>query len=58
MGTKKDKLIRKNVRNLVGDYSQRYLLVMLDSPLLIRLRWAVVIIFRLGYKDLITRDKE
>ena len=53
MSNRKDKLIRKNVRNLVGDYSRQYLATMLDSPFLTRLRWAAIIIFRLGYRDLI-----
>jgi hypothetical protein len=52
MGTKKDKLIRKTVRHEVGDQSRQYLLTMLRSPLLTRLRWALVILFKLGYRDL------
>jgi hypothetical protein len=53
MGTKKDKLVRKEVRRNVNDQCRQYLAVMLGSPLLTRLRWAVIILFRLGYKDLL-----
>ena len=53
MGTKKDKQIRKAVRRNVGDQSRQYLSVMPGSPLLTRLRWAIVIIFRRGYRDLL-----
>lgn len=53
MSNRKDKLIRKTVRAQVGDNSRQYLIAILDSPLLDRLRWAVVIVFRRGYKDLV-----
>jgi hypothetical protein len=53
MGTKKDKLIRKEVRRNVNDQCRQYLAAMLGSPLLTRLRWAVIIVFRMGYKDLL-----
>jgi hypothetical protein len=53
MGAKKDKLVRKEVRRNVNDQCRQYLSAMLSSPLLTRLRWAVIIIFRLGYNDLL-----
>ena len=52
MSRRKDKQLRKNVRSIVSDNSRQFMLAMLGSPLLTRLRWAVIIIFRLGYKDL------
>lgn len=54
MGTKKDKLIRKAVKRNVTDLSRQYLLAILDSPLMTRLRYAAIIILKLGYKDLIS----
>jgi hypothetical protein len=54
MSIKKDKLIRKVVKQSVNDQSKQYLLAMLDNPLLTRLRWCIIILFKLGYKDLIT----
>jgi len=53
MSTKRDKQLRKSVRKTVDDNSRRLLRVMLGSPILTRLRWCAVILFRLGYKDLI-----
>jgi hypothetical protein len=53
MGTKKDKLIRKTVRHEVGDQSRQYLRIMLNSPWYTRLRYALIIIFKLGYRDLV-----
>jgi len=53
MSNRKDKQLRKNVRKTVNDNSRRFLLAMLGSSFITRLKWAVVIIFRLGYKDLI-----
>jgi len=53
MSNKKDKLIRKAVKRDVGDQSRRYLLAMLGSPFLTRLRYALIIIFKLGYRDLV-----
>jgi hypothetical protein len=52
MGTKKDKLIRKTVRHEVGDHSRRYLMAMLGSPFLTRLRYALIVLFKIGYRDL------
>jgi len=56
MSTRKDKQLRKSVKKTVNDNSRRFLLAMLGSPFLTRLRWAVVILFRLGYEDLIGGD--
>ena len=52
MSNRRVKLIRKAVKRQVGDHSRRYLLAMLDSPFPTRLRWALVILFKLGYRDL------
>ena len=54
MSRRKDKQLRRSVRKEVNDNSRRFLLAMLDSPFLERFRWAVIILFRLGYRDLIT----
>ena len=56
MSVRKDKLIRKTVRRDVGDHSRRYLIAMLDCPFLTRLRWAAIIVLRLGYRDLVGGD--
>ena len=53
MGTRKYKLLRKNVRSIVNDNSRQFMVAMLGSPFLTRLRWVIIILFRLGYKDLI-----
>ncbi|MDR0490868.1 MAG: hypothetical protein LBH28_06455 [Oscillospiraceae bacterium] len=53
MGNKKFKLLRRNVRSIVNDNSRQFMVAMLGSPLLTRLRWAVIILFCLGYRDLI-----
>jgi hypothetical protein len=53
MSNRKDKLIRKTVRQNVNDQYRQLLVSMLGSPLLTRLRYAVIILFRLGYKDLV-----
>ena len=53
MSNRKDKQLRRSVRKTVNDNSRRFMIAMLGSPFLTRLRWAVIIIFRLGYKDLI-----
>ena len=52
MSNRRDKQLRRSVRKTVNDNSRRFLLAMLGSSLLVRLKWAVVIVFRLGYKDL------
>jgi len=56
MSTRKDKQLRKSVRETVNDNSRRFLLAMLDSPFLSRLKWAITIIFRIGYNDLLAGD--
>ena len=53
MGTKKYKLLRKNVRRNVNGQCRQYLAAMLGSPFLTRLRWAIIIILRCGYRDLL-----
>jgi len=53
MSNHKDKQLRRRVRKTVNDNSRRFLLAMLGSPFWTRLKWAVVIVCRLGYKDLI-----
>jgi hypothetical protein len=53
MSNKKDKLIRKEVRRNVDDQFKRLLVSMLSSPFFTRLRYAFIIIFKLGYKDLV-----
>jgi hypothetical protein len=53
MNNKKSKLIRKAVKRNVNDQYRQLLTSLLDSPFLTRLRYAVIIIFRFGYKDLI-----
>jgi hypothetical protein len=58
MGIRKYKLLRKNVREIVNDQSKRFMVAMLGSPLLTRLRWAVIILFRLGYKDLLEAQED
>jgi hypothetical protein len=52
MGSKKYKLLRKNIKDIVNDNSRQFMIAMLGSPLLTRLRWALVILFKLGYRDL------
>jgi hypothetical protein len=52
MNSSKSKLIRKTVKRLTGDRFRELLTAMLDARLKTRLRYAVIIIFRLGYKDL------
>jgi len=56
MSVRKDKQLRRNVRKAVNDNSRRFLVAMLGSPFLDRLRWALVILLRLGYRDLIMGD--
>jgi hypothetical protein len=58
MSARKDKKLRKEVRKTVGDNSRTLLLAMLDNPLLTRLRWCAIILFRLGYKDLLNPEPE
>ena len=53
MSTKKAKLIRKAVRRNINDDYRRLLTSLLDSPVLTRLKYALIIIFRLGYRDLV-----
>ena len=53
MSRRKDKQLRRSVRKEVGDNSRRFLLAIFASGFFERLRWAWVILFRLGYKDLI-----
>lgn len=53
MSTRKDKHIRKIVRSAVGDQSRAYLLALLDNKLWTRFKYALIILFRLGYKDLV-----
>jgi len=53
MSNRKDKQLRRSVRKTVNDNSRRFLLAILSSSLWVRLKWAVVILLRLGYKDLI-----
>ena len=52
MGNRKNKLIRKTVRRLTGDRFRELIAAMLDSPLRARLRYAAIIIFRLGGRSL------
>jgi len=58
MSNRKDKQLRRSVRKTVNDNSRRFLLAMLGSPFLTRLRWAITIIFKIGYKDLIIGGEE
>jgi len=53
MSRRKDKQLRRSVRKEVGDNSRRFLLAIFGSGFFERLRWAVVILLRLGYKDLL-----
>jgi hypothetical protein len=53
MSNRKDKQLRRSVRKTVNDNSRRFLIAMLGSTFWVRLKWAVVILLRLGYKDLI-----
>ena len=53
MSRRKDKQLRRSVRREVGDNSRRFLLAIFGSRFIERLRWSIVILFRLGYKDLI-----
>jgi hypothetical protein len=52
MSNHRDKLIRKTTRRLMGDRFRELLTVMLDSPLRVRVRYAAIIVFRLGRKEL------
>jgi len=58
MSARKDKQLRKSVKKTVNDNSRRLLLAMLGSPFLTRLKWAAVILLRLGYKDLLAGVEE
>jgi len=53
MNNRKNKQLRRAVRREVDDNSRRFLLAILGNNFIGRIRWALVIIFRLGYKDLI-----
>jgi hypothetical protein len=53
MSNKKDKLIRKEVRRNVDDQYKRLLVSMLSSGFFTRLRYSIIILFKLGYKDLV-----
>jgi len=53
MSNRKNKQLRRCVRREVGDNSRRFLIAILSGRFIDRLRWAIVILFRLGYKDLI-----
>jgi len=53
MSNRKDKLIRKAVRRNVNDQYRQLLVSMLDCPWFKRLQYAVIILLRLGYKDLV-----
>ena len=53
MSNRRDKQLRRSVRKTVNDNSRRFLIAMLDSSFWTRLKWAITIIFRIGYKDLI-----
>jgi hypothetical protein len=52
MGRRQDKLIRKTVRRVAGSQFPALLAAMLDAPLATRLRYAAIIIFRLGRRDI------
>jgi len=58
MSARKHKQLRKSVKKAVDDNSRRFLLAMLGSPFLTRLRWCAVILFRMGYKDLLAGEEE
>jgi len=53
MSNRKDKLVRKAVKRGIDDQYRRLLTQMLEARFFTRLRYAVIIIFRLGYKDLV-----
>jgi len=53
MSRRKDKQLRRSVRKEVGDNSSRFLTAMLSEKFSKRLAWAFVILFRIGYEDLI-----
>ena len=53
MSARKDKQLRRAVKREVDDNSRRFLLAILGGGFISRLKWAVVILLRLGYKDLI-----
>ena len=58
MSAKKDKLLRKHVRTATGDYFRQYMIALLESRFWERFKFAIIILFRLGYKDLVkTEDK-
>jgi hypothetical protein len=50
MVTKKDKLLRKAIKR--NDQCRQLLTSLQDSPIWIRLRYELIIILRLGYRDL------
>jgi hypothetical protein len=52
MSSRKDKLIRKTARRIAGNQFGKLLAAMLDAPLTTRLRYAAIIIFRLGRRDI------
>jgi len=58
MSRRKDKQLRRSVRKEVGDNSRRFLLAIFASGFFERLRWSLVILFRLGYKDLILGNND
>jgi hypothetical protein len=52
MSNRRDKLTRKTARRLMGCQFRELLQAMLDSPLHARLRYAMIIVFRMGRKEL------
>jgi hypothetical protein len=52
MGNRQHKRVRKAVRLLTGDRFRELIAAMLDAPLGTRLRYAVIIVFRLGRNGL------
>ena len=56
MSNRKDKQLRRSVRREVGDNSRRFLLSILGCGFFGRLKWSLVILLRLGNKDLIAGE--
>jgi len=52
MSNRKHKKLHQAVRREVGDNSRNFLKAILFEPWYKRFQWALIILFRLGYKDL------
>jgi hypothetical protein len=52
VGNRTNKIVRKTTKAVLGDRLDDLLKAMLDAPLRVRLRYALIIVLRLGRKGL------